>query len=178
MMRRFLLSTALSVALLSPLAVRAAEPATYTNPILYADYSDPDLIRVGDEYVMVASSFHFSPGIPVLKSRDLVHWTIVGHVLPKLPFAPDYDMPGPFQLDDTKSKPVGGTRYASGVWAPSIRHHNGLFHVYWATPDEGVFMATAEKPEGPWTTPVQVIAKPKLEDPCPFWDDDGSAWLV
>lgn len=178
MMRRFLLSTALSIALLSPVTVRAAEPATYTNPILYADYSDPDLIRVGDEYVMVASSFHFSPGIPVLKSRDLVHWTIVGHVLAKLPFAPEYDMPGPFQLDDTRSKPVDGTRYASGVWAPSIRHHNGLFNVYWATPDEGVFMATAEKPEGPWTKPVQVIAKPKLEDPCPFWDDDGTAWLV
>lgn len=177
-MRKTLSALALATVLFLPASGMAAGTATYTNPILYADYSDPDLIRVGGDYYMVASSFHFSPGIPVLKSRDLVHWTIVGHVLPRLPFAPEYDMPGPFKLDDTKSKPVDGTRYASGVWAPAIRHHNGLFYVYWATPDEGVFMSTAEKAEGPWAPPVQVIARPKLEDPCPFWDDDGTAWLV
>ena len=163
---------------LAAAAPAAAQQATYTNPILYADYSDPDLIRVGDDYYMVASSFHFSPGIPVLKSRDLVHWTIVGHVLPRLPFGPLYDMPGPHTLDDAISKPIGGTKYASGVWAPSIRHHGGLFHVYWATPDEGVYMATAEDPAGPWSPAVQVIAQAGLEDPCPFWDDDGQAWLV
>lgn len=177
-MRKTLVAAALSTALYLPFIAVAAVPATYSNPILYADYSDPDLIRVGDDYYMVASSFHFSPGIPVLKSRDLVHWSIIGHVLDRLPFAPEYDMPGPFLLDDTKSKPVDGTRYAGGVWAPSIRHHNGLFYVYWATPDEGVYMSTAQKAEGPWTDPVQVIAQPRLEDPCPFWDDDGSAWLV
>lgn len=170
-------SLALAALLLLPPSVPAAQ-ATYANPILYADYSDPDLIRVGSDYYMVASSFHLSPGIPVLRSRDLVHWTLVGHVLPRLPFDPAYDMPGPFQLDDTRSKPVDGTRYASGVWAPSIRHHAGRFYVYWATPDEGVFMATAERAEGPWTPPVKVIDRPKLEDPCPFWDDDGTAWLV
>jgi len=151
---------------------------TYTNPILYADYSDPDLIRVGIDYYMVASSFHFSPGIPVLHSRDLVHWRIIGHVLPRLPFGPLYDLPGPHTLDDTISKPIGGTKYASGVWAPSIRHHAGRFYVYWATPDEGVFMASATDPKGTWSEPVQLIAGPGYEDPCPFWDDDGSAWLV
>ena len=150
----------------------------YTNPILYADYSDPDIIRVGQDYYMVASSFHFSPGIPILRSRDLVHWTIAGHVLPRLPFAPQYDMPGPHTLDDTISKPVGGTRYAGGVWAPSIRFHAGQFYVYWATPDEGIFMATAKRADGPWSAPVKVIDQPMLEDPCPFWDDDGTAWLV
>lgn len=159
-------------------APAAAQQATYTNPILYADYSDPDVIRVGSDYYMVASTFHFSPGIPMLKSRDLVHWTIIGHVLPRLPFGPLYDMPGPHTLDDTISKPIGGTKYASGVWAPSIRHHNGLFHVYWATPDEGVFMATATDPAGPWSPVTHVIAEAGLEDPCPFWDDDGQAWLV
>jgi beta-xylosidase len=165
--------------LLFALAAAAPAPrASYENPVLFADYSDPDVIRVGPDYYLVASSFHFSPGIPVLKSRDLVHWTIVGHVLPRLPFAPQYDMPGPHRLTDAISRPIGGTRYAGGVWAPSIRHHNGLFYVYWATPDEGVFMATAERPEGPWSQPVAVIAAPKLEDPCPFWDDDGKAWLI
>ncbi|MGA1809204.1 glycoside hydrolase family 43 protein [Sphingobium salicis] len=152
--------------------------STYVNPILYADYSDPDVIRVGQDYYMVASSFHFSPGIPILHSRDLVHWSILGHVLPRLPFAPEYDMPGPHSLTDAISKPIGGTRYAGGVWAPSIRHHAGLFYVYWATPDEGIFMATASKAEGPWSAPVKVIDQPMLEDPCPFWDDDAQAWLV
>lgn len=151
---------------------------TFENPILYADYSDPDLIRVGTDYYMVSSSFHLSPGIPVLKSGDLVHWTIIGHVLPRLPFAPEYDMPGPHMLDDTRSKPIGGTRYASGVWAPAIRHHQGKFYVYWATPDEGVFMSTATDPTGPWSAPITVIGQPGLEDPCPFWDEDGQAWLV
>ncbi|TCM16107.1 beta-xylosidase [Novosphingobium sp. PhB165] len=169
----------LSAFALGGASVTAAAPgATYQNPILYADYSDPDVLRVGDDYYLVASSFHFSPGIPILHSRDLVHWSILGHVLPRLPFAPEYDMPGPHTLNDGISKPVGGTRYAGGVWAPSIRHHGGLFYVYWATPDEGIFMATAAKPEGPWSAPVKVIDQPLLEDPCPFWDDDGQAWLV
>ena len=172
----------LGLALL-PLAAHAHDhakphPHSYANPVLYADYSDPDVIRAGKSYYLVASSFHFSPGIPVLKSDDLVHWKIIGHVLPKLTFAPDYDMPGPFQIDDTKSKPVAGTKYASGVWAPSIRFHNGLFYVYWPTPDEGVFMATAKDPAGPWSEPIQVLKGPGYEDPCPFWDDDGQAWLV
>ena len=158
-------------------ASRTALP-NYSNPILYADYSDPDIIRVGHDYYMVASSFHFSPGIPILRSRDLVHWTIVGHVLPRLPFAPEYDMPGPHTLTDAISKPIGGTRYAGGVWAPSIRFHAGRFYVYFATPDEGIFMASAARAEGPWDAPVLVIDQPKLEDPCPFWDDDGTAWLV
>ncbi len=147
--------------------------------MLYADYSDPDVIRVGRDFYMVASSFHFSPGIPVLKSPDLVHWRIVGHVLPRLPFAAEYDMIPPFTLTDAITRPTGpGLRYAGGVWAPAIRHHDGRFYVYWPTPDEGIFMSTAPDPAGPWTPPVAVIGEPKLEDPCPFWDEDGSAWLI
>ena len=66
-----------------------------------------------------------------------------------------------------------GHRYSAGVWAPAIRHHKGRFYIYFPTPTEGIFMVSAKKPEGPWTAPVAVIAEPKLEDPCPFWDDDG-----
>jgi len=153
-------------------------PATYSNPILYADYSDPDVIRWGGDYFLVASSFHFSPGIPVLRSPDLVHWTIAGHVLKRLDFAPEYDMVPPFTLTDATGRPGPGLRYGEGVWAPAIRRHGGRFYVFWPTPDEGIFMATAARPEGPWSQPVKVIAGPGLEDPCPFWDDDGSAWLV
>lgn len=170
-------SAALAAAALLGAAAEAAPPA-YTNPILHADYSDPDVIRVGREYYMLASSFHFSPGLPVLHSRDLVHWQLIGHVLPRLPFGPLYDMPGPHTLTDKISKPIGGTKYASGVWAPSLRFHNGLYYAYFATPDEGVFMATARNPAGPWSEPVHVIAKAGLEDPCPFWDDDRTAWLI
>src|SRR5581483_11061001 len=135
-----------------------ALPGQYRNPILFADYSDPDVIRDGSDYYLVASSFELSPGLPILQSRDLVHWTIVGHVLPKLTFDPKYNM-------------EGGNRYGRGVWAPAVRFHNGLFYVYFPTPDEGIFVSTAPKMTGPWTAPVAVIAAPNLEDPCPFWDD-------
>lgn len=162
------------------LSAMAEAPAQrYTNPVIHADYSDPDVIRVGEDYYLVASSFHFSPGLPVLQSKDLVHWKIAGHVLPALPFHPSYDMVPPYTLADSISKPVGpGMRYAGGVWAPAIRHHNARFYVYWATPDEGIFMSTAEHPAGPWSAPVTVLAGAGYEDPCPFWDDDGKAWLV
>lgn len=158
-------------------------PAVYRNPILPADYSDPDVIRVGDNYYLVASSFHFSPGVPVLSSKDLAHWTIIGHVLPRLPFAPEYDLPGPVPTDDAGTRMARearttGQRYAGGVWAPSIRRHDGLFYVYFATPYEGIFMSTAARPEGPWSPPVAVVSGPGLEDPCPFWDNDGQAYLV
>ncbi len=155
------------------------QPRTFHNPIIYADYSDPDVIRVDRDYYLVASSFHFSPGIPVLKSRDLVHWSIAAHVLARLPFHPAYDIGLPYSLTDSISKPVGpGLRYAGGVWAPSIRQHDGRFYVYWATPDEGIFMSMAAHPEGPWSAPVTVLPGPGYEDPCPFWDDDGKAYLV
>jgi len=157
----------------------AAPAQHYANPIIHADYSDPDVIRVGEDYFLVASSFHFSPGLPVLQSKDLVNWKIIGHVLNRLPFHPSYDMVPPYTLTDAVSKPVGeGMRYAGGVWAPSIRYHNKRFYVYWATPGEGIFMSSAEHPAGPWTEPVTVLAGAGYEDPCPFWDDDGKAWLV
>lgn len=139
---------------------------TYRNPILFADYSDPDVIRDGDDYYMVASTFHFVPGIPILHSRDLVHWTIKGHVVNRLTMSPAYDMQG------------GETKYARGIWAPAVRYHNGLFYVYFPTPDEGIFVSTAPKMTGPWSEPIVVMAEAKLEDPCPFWDDDGQAYLV
>jgi beta-xylosidase len=158
-------------------------PRVYHNPILYADYSDPDAIRVGDSYYLIASTFHFSPGIPVLKSKDLVHWTIIGHVVSKLDFDPCYNLPGrALDLTDATERyrfnPAMGHRYSSGIWAPAIRFHNGRFYVYFPTPTEGVFMSSAAKAEGPWDPPVKVIDQAGLEDPCPFWDDDGKAYLV
>jgi len=146
-------------------APRPAARAVYRNPILFADYSDPDVIRDGLNYYLVASTFHFVPGIPILQSNDLVHWTIIGHVVDRLDMDPRYSM-------------IGGNRYGKGVWAPSIRKHDGRFYVYFPTPSEGIYMSTADKITGPWSEPQVVIAGPGLEDPCPFWDDDGSAYLI
>jgi len=132
----------------------------YKNPVLFADYSDPDVIRLDDDFYMVASSFNCMPGIPILHSKDLVNWKIIGHVYEKLPFE-KYD------------KPVHG----HGSWAPSIRYHNGLFYVYFCTPHEGLFMARAKDPAGTWEL-HHVVDVELWEDPCPIWDDNGNAYLV
>ena len=133
---------------------------TYKNPVLNADYSDPDVIRVDDRYYMVASDFHFM-GMQVLESNDMVNWQVVSQIYRR------FDYPG---WDSNE-------HYGGGSWAPAIRHHNGLFYVYFCTPDEGLFMATAKDARGPWSPLHCVKAVEKWEDPCPFWDDDGQAYL-
>jgi len=136
------------------------ENGNYKNPIIFADYSDPDVIRVDDDFYMVSSSFNCMPGIPVLHSQDLVNWRIINHVYDALPL-------------EKYNKPVHG----QGSWAPSIRYHKGLFYVYFCTPHDGLFMATAKDPAGKWD--LQFVEEVELwEDPCPFWDDDGNAYLV
>lgn len=134
---------------------------TYRNPILHADYSDPDAIRVGDDFYLVASSFHCTPGLPILHSRDLVNWTIVGHALENLPH--DY-------YDEV--------RQGHGVWAPAIRHHAGRFWIIFPLPDHGIYVTTAEDPRGPWSPPHELLAGKGLIDPCILWDDDGQTYLV
>lgn len=133
---------------------------TYANPILNADYSDPDVIRVGDKYYMVASDFHYI-GIQVLESADMVNWKIVSQVYDR------FDMPG---WD-------ANNHYGGGSWAPSIRWHDGRFWVFFCTPDDGLFMSTATDARGPWS-PLHCVEKvERWEDPCPLWDDDGQAYL-
>ncbi|HEV8286037.1 MAG TPA: glycoside hydrolase 43 family protein [Chitinophagaceae bacterium] len=135
---------------------------TYKNPIIHADYSDPDVIRVDDDYYLVSSSFEDIPGLPILHSKDLVNWTIIGHaLLRQLPY-------------DHYSKPQHG----SGVWAPSIRHHNGEFYIYYPDPDFGIYLLKSKKPEGPWSEPVLVEGGKGLIDPCPLWNDDGNVYIV
>ena len=133
---------------------------TYKNPVLNADYSDPDVIRVDDKYYMVASDFHFM-GMQVLESCDMVNWQVISQVYRR------FDYPG---WDSNQ-------HYGGGSWAPAIRHHNGLFYVYFCTPDEGLFMSTASDACGPWSPLHCVKAVEKWEDPCPFWDEDGHAYL-
>ena len=134
---------------------------TYRNPIIYADYSDPDVVRDGDDFYLVASSFNCTPGLPILHSRDLVNWTIVNHALKNLP-------------DPRYAQVQGG----QGVWAPAIRKHAGKFWIFFPTPDEGIYVTTAGDPRGRWSEPHLMAAGKGLIDPCPLWDDDGRAYLV
>lgn len=134
---------------------------TYRNPVIYADYSDPDVLRHGDDFWMTASSFNCTPGLPILHSRDLVNWTLVNHALKNVP----------------------GERYAEvqpgcGVWAPSLRFHAGKFWIFFPMPDEGIYVTTAPDPCGQWSEPHLLQAGKGLIDPCPLWDNDGNAYLV
>lgn len=135
---------------------------SYKNPVLNADYSDPDAVRVGDDFYMVASSFDAVPGLPILHSKDLVNWTILTHALKRQP---------PFEHFEK-------TQHGNGVWAPSIRYHEGEFYIYYPDPDFGIYLTKAKKAKGPWSEPILVEAGKGLIDPCPLWDEDGQVYLV
>jgi beta-xylosidase len=134
---------------------------TYRNPVICADYSDPDIVRRGDDFYLIASSFNCTPGLPILHSRDLVNWTIINHALKNLPH-PRY-------------KEV---QHGEGVWAPSIRFHDGKFWIFFPLPDEGIYVTTASDPAGEWSEPWCVLQGRGFIDPCPLWDDDGQAYLI
>ena len=135
---------------------------TYTNPVINADYSDPDVCVVGDDYYLTASSFQCIPGLPVLHSRDLVNWEIIGYAVKQLKPLEEFDKPS----------------HGNGIWAPSIRYHNGEFYIYWGDPDFGVFMVKTKNPAGEWSEPLCVIPGKGMIDTCPLWDDDGRCYLV
>lgn len=134
----------------------------YRNPVLHADYSDPDAIRVGDKFYMTASSFNNAPGLPLLESPDLVNWTLVGHALPRLEPAAVFARP----------------QYGKGVWAPCLRWHDGRFWIFYPDPDYGVYVITAEHFAGPWSAPRLLLPGRGIIDPTPLWDDDGNAYLL
>lgn len=132
----------------------------YQNPILYADYSDPDVIRVGDDFYMIASSFTYLPGVPLLHSRDLVHWEIINHCVRQLPFE-KYERPS----------------HGSGTWAPSLRYHDGVFYAFIPLVDEGILIARSESPQGEFRLNMLCESVGWI-DPCPIWDEDGKAYMV
>ncbi|MDT0649518.1 glycoside hydrolase family 43 protein [Autumnicola edwardsiae] len=138
------------------------EDGTFTNPILYADYSDPDVTRVGEDYYMTASSFNAAPGLPILHSRDMVNWKLINYALPKQVPEENFSVP----------------QHGNGVWAPSIRSHNNELYIYWGDPDYGIYMVKTDDPYGNWDEPVLVMEGKGLIDPSPLWDDDGKAYLV
>ncbi|SMO94229.1 glycoside hydrolase family 43 protein [Gracilimonas mengyeensis] len=135
---------------------------TYTNPILHADYSDPDVVKVGDDFYMTSSSFNAVPALPILHSKDLVNWELINHAVDELPPVEHFRSP----------------QHGNGVWAPSIRYHEGEFYIYWGDPDFGIYMVKTDDPAGDWEEPVLVKPGKGLIDPSPLWDDDGRAYLV
>ena len=145
---------------------------TYTNPVINADYSDPDVCvggPTGEDYYMTASSFQCVPGLPILHSRDLVNWEIVGYALRSL-----------YDGDTELQQHFATVQHGNGVWAPSIRYHNGEYYIYWGDPDYGVYMVKTRggDPAGEWEAPVCVIRGEGYIDTTPLWDEDGRCYLV
>ncbi len=135
---------------------------TYKNPILYADFSDPDVCKVGSDFYMTASSFNCVPGLPILHSKDLVNWRLINYALPTLSYAQGFDKP----------------QHGKGVWAPCIRFYNDEFYIYFPDPDHGIYMTKTKDPAAAWSEPVLVKAGKGLIDPSPLWDDDGKVYLT
>ena len=140
---------------------------TYKNPILYADYSDPDVIRVGDDYYMTASSFNCVPGLPILHSNDLVNWKLINYALT------DLNLEGiePSNFFDK-------VQHGKGVWAPCLRYHNGEYIIYWGDPDFGIYVVKTKDIAGKWNEPILVLPGKGRIDPSPLFDDDGKVYLI
>ena len=134
---------------------------TYSNPVIHADYSDPDVIRVGTDYYMTASSFNCIPGLPILHSKDLVNWELISYAIDSLQ-SPFYDKP----------------EHGKGVWAPSIRYHDAKYYIFFSDPDFGIYATTSLNPAGPWSQLKLIKAIKGWIDPCPLWDDDGKMYMV
>ena len=142
---------------------------TYTNPVINADYSDPDVCvgASGEDYYMTASSFQCVPGLPILHSKDLVNWEIINYALGNL-----------YEGDEELLKHFSKPRHGAGVWAPSIRFHDGWYYIYWGDPDFGVYMVKTQDPAGKWTAPLCVIKGQGYIDTTPLWDEDGRCYMV
>lgn len=136
---------------------------TFTNPVLWADVPDPDVIRVGDDYYMVSTTMHLMPGAPIMHSKDLVNWKIINYLYDKLEDKSAYDL-------------MDGTVYGRGQWATSLKYHNGKFYAYFSpneTPYRG-YVYTADDPAGEW----KLLARtPHFHDASLFFDDDGRTYV-
>jgi beta-xylosidase len=136
---------------------------TFTNPLFYDEFSDPDLIRVGDWFYLTGTTMHAMPGVPILRSKDLVNWEFVAYAMDRLDLGPA------FRLEDGKHI------YGQGIWAPSFRYHAGKFYIFTNVNGQATQMFTATDPKGPWTrTPM----KRSFHDLSVLFDDDGKAYVV
>ncbi len=160
-------ATSLNAQYVSQVWVSDQGDGTFKNPVLHADYSDPDIVRVGDDYFMTSSSFHTLPALPILHSKDLVNWTLVNHAVKSFD-----GMEGVTPCDFYNS-----AQHGRGVWAPCIRYHNGEFMIYWGDPDFGIYVVKSRDPFGEWDEPICVLPGYGRIDPSPLFDDDGRVYL-
>jgi len=135
---------------------------TFTNPLFFDEFSDPDLIRVGEDFYLTGTTMHTMPGLPVLHSRDLVNWRLLGYACDRLDLGPDYRL-------------EGGERYGQGIWAPCFRHHDGTFHIFTNVNGRKTQHFRATDPAGPWT---RTELGSSLHDLSVLFDDDGKVYVV
>ncbi|MCB0601515.1 MAG: family 43 glycosylhydrolase [Saprospiraceae bacterium] len=136
---------------------------TYSNPIFYEEFSDPDMIRVGDDYYLTGTTMHTMPGLPILHSRDLVNWELLTYAIPRLDLGPE------MQLKD------GQDMYGQGIWAPCFRYHNGTYYIFSNVNKHGTQLFTATNPAGPW---AHQQMRARLHDVTVLFDDDGKIYAV
>jgi xylan 1,4-beta-xylosidase len=143
--------------------VRASEVgATVANPVIPGFHPDPSICRVGEDYYLVCSSFEYFPGVPIFHSRDLVHWTQIGNVLER----------------SSQLRLPPGTASSGGIYAPTLRHHDGRFYlIVTNVSGGGNLMVTASDPAGPWSEPVPLPGVPGI-DPDLAWDETGTCWCT
>jgi len=136
---------------------------TFTNPVMWADVPDPDVIRVGDDFWLVSTTMHLMPGAPIMHSRDLVNWQTVSYLFDSLHETPKYDM-------------VGGTVYGRGQWATSLRYFRGTYYALFSPNDDPyrAFVYTTTDPRKGWTLHSRL---PHFHDASLFFDDDGRAYV-
>lgn len=137
---------------------------TFTNPVIYSDVPDVDVIRVGSDFYMVSTTMHLMPGVPIMKSKDLVNWEIISYVVPEIKDSPAYDL-------------EGGNVYGQGQWATSLRYHNGKFYVFFATNrPQKTYIYSATNPAGKWGKMMDI--NELHHDTSLFFDDDGKIYIA
>jgi beta-xylosidase len=136
---------------------------TFSNPLFYDEFSDPDLIRIGDDYFLTGTTMHAMPGLPVLHSRDLVNWELMSYALDRLDLGPEFRLEG------------GKEIYGRGIWAPTFRYHDGIFHIFSNVNGQTTQHFSAKSPRGPWT---RTAMKKSLHDLSVLFDDDGKVYVV
>ncbi|MCB0853927.1 MAG: glycoside hydrolase 43 family protein, partial [Bacteroidetes bacterium] len=136
---------------------------TFTNPLFFEEFSDPDLIRVGDDYYMTGTTMHTMPGLPILHSKDLVNWELLTYAFDRLDIGPE------LRLEDGKEF------YGQGIWAPCLRYHEGTFYIFTNVNRYGTQIFSAKNPAGPWKRQQM---RAKIHDLSVLFDDDGKIYAV
>ncbi len=164
-MRRLLLASTLllTAALHAQTWTADNGDGSYTNPLFADEFSDPDMIRVGDDFYMTGTTMHSMPGLPVLHSKDLVNWELASYALTELNLGPEY------RLEN------GESAYGRGIWAPTFRYHDGVFHIFANVNNHKTQHFYTTDPHGEWTHEEMNIS---LHDLSILFEDDGTAWVI